>query len=409
MKQNTTLSVLKVIDLVIRHQIRLTKDLVPQTENTDLIWDLVMDVLRQYDRYEFVIAQYLKKPFKEKDQIVQRLMMTALSQMIRKPDKIYHLVNEAVTSCSAIQRRWSKDFVNATLRQIAQDITQLESKFGSNEQWRYAHPTIWIDTIRSQWPSHWQSIIQSNQSKPKLWLNLDCLPLSQQQAYSMHQTVPRASLLSSIVQPLPKRWYIQDIASQSLKLLLPAHVDGPILDACAAPGGKTLILSQYYPQHEVTAVDVSNHKIDKIKENITRLELNNVVIKKHEWGNDLSEHQSFGLIVVDAPCSASGTIKKHPEKKRFTLDLEALQQKQIRILESIWPHLSVGGVLIYSTCSIFQEENDQVIEQFITHHHHIQLETITLEHAEKTQYGIQILPSLEQDGHYYCRMIKTKI
>ena len=132
-----------------------------------------------------------------------------------------------------------------------------------------------------------------------------------------------------------------------------------------------------------------------------------MVIKKHEWGNDLSEHQSFGLIVVDAPCSASGTIKKHPEKKRFTLDLEALQQKQIRILESIWPHLSVGGVLIYSTCSIFQEENDQVIEQFISHHH-IQLETITLEHAEKTQYGIQILPSLEQDGHYYCRMIKTK-
>ena len=119
MKQNTTLSVLKVVDLVIKHQRRFTKDLVPQTENTDLIWDLVMDVLRQYDRYEFVIAQYLKKPFKEKDQIVQRLMMTALSQMIRKPDKIYHLVNEAVTSCSAIQRRWSKDFVNATLRQIA--------------------------------------------------------------------------------------------------------------------------------------------------------------------------------------------------------------------------------------------------------------------------------------------------
>ncbi|MAJ81567.1 MAG: hypothetical protein CMF41_01480 [Legionellales bacterium] len=407
-KEKIILHALKILMPVVTQGKFLDRKSTHFENNTALLWEICMDVLRWFDRYQMVLESFLTKKLKQKDVEVALIMIICISSMMKKPDKVHYIINEAVETCGYVGRKWSKPLVNGVLRKIANNIHSLKEQYVDHPQWVYSHPNNVLEKIKKQWPLNWQSICLSHQSQPKVWINTDFGGSQPDVDIKKHAYVPNALLLSKSSTSLDMRkTYIQDIASQHLKLLLPENVQAPILDACAAPGGKTVILAGKYPNGKIIAVDKTQEKTKLIEENISRLGLKNVHVLQNDW-LDATLDETFGLIIVDVPCSATGTIKRHPEKKRHTIDYKALQQHQLEILLKVWSLLLPNGILIYSTCSIFEEENDCVIEQFIASAPNVQVKSCFDSNiGEKKSFGTQLLPTDNQDGHYFCKLQKV--
>lgn len=381
-------------------------------------------VCRQYFLLEQILTQLLVKPVKEAD--LQALLLVGLYQLQFMRVKPHAAVSETVAAVG--NRKWAKGLVNGVLRNFLRDSEQLAQQALSNDQAAFNHPAWLLRQIRQAWPEQAAAVLAANNTHPVMALRVNLGAIGRE-AYQAQldaanltaQTVafaPAALQLDQAVatSQLPGfaagQVSVQDTAAQLAAYLLATQPGDRVLDVCAAPGGKTAHILENQPQlKELVAVDIDAQRLAKVAENLARLQKSAKLI--HADASDTAtwwDGQPFERILLDAPCSATGVIRRHPDIKllRRESDIPALQDLQQALLEAIWPLLAPGGTLLYATCSILPQENANQLHTFLAHHGDAEEWPINADWGLAQTVGRQILTGeAGMDGFYYARLRKT--
>ena len=393
-----------------------------------LTQELCYGVMRYGVRLEAVAKQLLNKPLKRKDRDVECLILLGLYQLIYMRIPPHAVVAETVEAVNTMGKSWAKGLVNAVLRNFQRGEQRLLAKADSTPAGQYAHPSWLLKMIQACWPGEWQSIVEGNNQYPPMVLRINPAHgsrdeyLSRLQDEGMAATamehVPSAVMLeqSVDVERLPGfsdgHVSVQDGAAQLAGWLLDLQPGQRVLDACSAPGGKCChILEQAAQVKEVVAIDIDEQRLQSVRENLARLKLKaNVICGDASRPDEWWDGTQFDRILLDAPCSASGVIRRHPDIKQLRReeDIEALVTLQGEILEAMWPLLAPGGLLLYATCSIFPQENHLQIERFLETHHDATAQSMSGSWGRVMPVGRQILPGDDgMDGFYYAPLLKN--
>lgn len=384
-----------------------------------LLQEICFGVLRYLPKLEWFISQLMEKPLTGKQRTLHYLIMVGIYQLLYTRIPPHAALAETVDGAVALKKPQLKGLINGVLRSFQRQQIQLEERIANNTS-QYLHPSWLLKRLQTAYPSDWQSIIEANNQRPPMWLRvnsqhhtaaqyLNLLEQSEITAH-LHPSHPSAIRLDepTAVSRLPgfeAGWStVQDVSAQGCAELLEPQDGESILDLCAAPGGKTTHILELAPKASVLAVDIDDNRLKRVKENLIRLKQHAVVIQgdgtqPEKW----AKGQQFDRILLDAPCSATGVIRRHPDIKwlRRDSDINELAQLQAQILEAIWPNLKPGGTLLYATCSVMPEENGQQIQNFLSKHTDASLN-------DGTEAGLQILPSPDGgDGFFYARIIKN--
>ncbi|MBQ0532657.1 16S rRNA (cytosine(967)-C(5))-methyltransferase RsmB [Providencia rettgeri] len=383
-----------------------------------LLQEICFGVLRYLPKLEWFISQLMEKPLTGKQRTLHYLIMVGIYQLLYTRIPPHAALAETVNGAVALKKPQLKGLINGVLRSFQRQQVQLEERITNNTS-QYLHPSWLLKRLQTAYPEDWQSIIEANNQRPPMWLRvnsqhhtaaqyLNLLEQSEITAH-LHPSHPNAIRLDepTAVSRLPgfeDGWStVQDVSAQGCAELLEPQNGESILDLCAAPGGKTTHILELAPRANVIAVDIDEYRLKRVKENLIRLKQHAVVIQgdgtqPEKWAKD----QQFDRILLDAPCSATGVIRRHPDIKwlRRDSDINELAQLQAQILEAIWPYLKPGGTLLYATCSIMPEENGKQIQNFLSKHNDASLN-------DGTDAGLQVLPSTNGgDGFFYARLVK---
>jgi len=407
----------------------------PETcEKSDraFIQKLSFGVIRWYWQLDSDSKKFLKKPPRKKDSIIRFIILLGIYQIKHTDTPPHAAVSATVKCCNELGKKWAKGLVNACLRGCLREQEKtIDTAISEKEN--FSHPEWLALAIRSAWPEHADAILQANnqQAEPCLRVNTklcshdDYLELLDKQGVVAKKDPysPFGIRLanSTPVSELPKfdqAWVsMQDTASQLIATFFNLKDNHHALDACAAPGGKTtLLLEQSIDSATIDALDVGGKRNKKLLSTLSRFDSSNRVriiegdaSKPETWWDG----KHYDRILLDAPCSGLGVIRRHPDIKHHrSLDdiaeLKALQQK---ILEACWKLLKPNGELLYTTCSVLPEENVEQIKYFI-HQDAIKgkCEHLKINHptAIYQAYGAQTLPGVsDMDGFYYCHLRKA--
>ena len=401
---------------------------VERLDDRGFVKELCFGTLRWFDQLEFILEQYLNKPLKPRDSDIRVLILIGLYQLHYLGTPAHAAVSETVGATLELDREWAKPLVNAVLRRSQREFHQVLAEPDKGAAARHSHPQWLADRIKGDWPDLWEAILQANNQRPPQHLRVNVLRSSREDYLDkLHGTGIQAEKTGltpcaiQVLQPVDVNLLpgfkdgdvsIQDAGAQLAAALLDPQPGNRVLDACAAPGGKTAHICETQPSiAEITALDVDEKRIGRLRANLARLKLDATVIKADAARTDTWwDGRLFDHILLDAPCSATGVIRRHPDVKRLKSpeQLPILQITQSELLASIWPLLKQGGKLVYSTCSILRDENDQVIETFLDKHPSANSEAIRAEWGIATAYGRQLLPSIDNtDGFYYAVLTRT--
>ena len=397
----------------------------PDQRDRSFTMELVNGVLRWRFRIDAVLTQLLNKPLRKKDHDLHYLLMIALYELMELDTPEYAVVNEAVSETKQLGKPWATGLVNGVLRAFIRDKETLLSV--DDEVAKFSHPQWLLDCLKQDWPHDWQRIVDANNQRPPMWLRVnsgkisrDAYALMLEQhgiQYSLHPHASSALLLAS---PMPVHELpgfddglvsVQDAGAQLAAQLLSPQSGDRVLDLCAAPGGKTCHVLELEPAIEMVAVELEAERMHMLEQNLERLGLTARLITgdatdaKSWW-----DGTAFDRILVDAPCSASGVIRRHPDIKslRKHSDLDTLAQIQQQILQQAWLMLKPGGELLYVTCSVLRQENERQVEQLLSANGDASEYPINENWGTPCQYGRQLLPGEEQaDGFYYAKLAKT--
>ncbi|MDE2459923.1 MAG: 16S rRNA (cytosine(967)-C(5))-methyltransferase RsmB, partial [Gammaproteobacteria bacterium] len=336
-------------------------------------------------------------------------------------------VKETVEACRQLSKPWAVQLTNAVLRRFQREQMQLLADLPQHQEARYAHPHWLLERVRHDWPEHWQEILEAGNQRPPLSLRVN------------RRRCTRAGLLAELeaagiaarrceysadgviaLEPFDVRtqpgfsaghFSVQDEAAQLAAELLDVRAGMRVLDACAAPGGKTCHLLERCPDAQVLALDHDAARAERIHENLQRLGLSAEVRVADAgqpqgwWGG-----RPFARILLDAPCSATGVIRRHPDIKahRRAAEVQAAAVVQARLLAALWPLLAPGGKLLYVTCSLLFEENAGQMDAFLAGRADARALPITAAWGIESPPGRQTLPGQSQmDGFYYACLQKT--
>ncbi|MEX9612440.1 MULTISPECIES: 16S rRNA (cytosine(967)-C(5))-methyltransferase RsmB [Providencia] len=386
-----------------------------------LLQEICFGVLRYLPKLEWFVSQLMEKPLTGKQRTLHYLIMVGIYQLLYTRIPAHAALAETVNGAVALKRPQLKGLVNGVLRSFQRQQAQLEERSTGNAS-QYLHPSWLLKRLQSAYPQDWQSIVEANNLRPPMWLRVNSQHHNAKQYQELlaneginaelHPLHPSAIRLAEpiSVTKLPgfeDGWStVQDVSAQGCAELLAPQNGDSILDLCAAPGGKTTHILELAPKAHVLAVDIDEHRLKRVKENLLRLKQQAAVVqgdgtKPEQW----ADAQLFDRILLDAPCSATGVIRRHPDIKwlRRDSDINELTTLQSQILESIWPYLKVGGTLVYATCSVMPEENSLQVKNFLAKHPEAILN-------DGTEAGLQILPSAAGgDGFFYARLVKQAI
>ncbi len=388
-----------------------------------LLQELCYGVLRYLPELESHISQFLDKPLKGKQRVFHFLLLVGVYQLkyTRIPD--HAALNETVYATSALKNKHLKSLINAVLRNYLR--SPQASAHSPSEAIQFNHPSWLINKLKAGY-EQWQDILTANQDKPPMWLRVNQLHgtvddyLKKLAAANidveMTDKASKAIKLAHPVDVLKLPGFeqgdvsVQDAAAQQAARLLDAQSGEHVLDCCAAPGGKTCHVLEMSPSiASMTAIDIDEVRLSRVQENLTRLSLTaELVVADATQPEQWSKNQLFDRILLDAPCSATGVIRRHPDIKwlRKAADIDALAILQAQILRKMWSLLKPGGTLLYATCSILPQENSLQIEQFLSEQPDAKLIDLP-EYQGKT--GWQILPNESgMDGFYYAKLQKTQ-
>ena len=386
-----------------------------------LLQELCFGVLRTLSQLEWLINKLMERPMTGKQRTVHFLIMVGLYQLMHTRIPAHAALAETVEGAIAIKRPQLKGLINGVLRQFQRNQDELLAEFAETDI-RFLHPSWIAKRIKQAYPQQWQAILEANNQRPPMWLRVnrnhhsrdEWLALLEQAGMKgfTHPDYPDAVRLETpaSVMALPgfnEGWVtVQDASAQGCTHFLSPKNGEQILDLCAAPGGKTTHILEVAPQASVLAVDVDEKRLSRVYENLKRLGMNAQV--KQGDGRFPSQwcgEQQFDRILLDAPCSATGVIRRHPDIKwlRRDRDIAELAQLQAEILDATWAHLKPGGTLVYATCSILPEENSEQIAAFLKRTPDATLS----ETGTQEQPGLQNLPAAEEgDGFFYAKLIK---
>ena len=385
------------------------------------ITDLCYGTLRFGIQLEAVLAQLLTKTLQ--DEPLRWLLLVALYQLQYTRAAPYAIVDHAVRCSAVLGKPQAAGLINAVLRNFLRKREALLAKAAVNDTGRYAYPHWWIDKLRKQYPRYYTEILAAGNLHPPLTLRVnrrrisrdDYLQLlAQQELAATAVGADGATLARAVpVERLPGfadgLVSVQDAAAQLAAPLLDAQPRMRVLDACAAPGGKTTHLLEL-ADLALTAIDHDAGRLARVQQNLSRLGL--AAALKTADVNDVAvwwDGQPFERILADVPCSASGVVRRHPDIKwlRRASDPPRFVKQQQRMLDALWRLLASGGKLLYTTCSIFQEENSLQAADFLARHADArQLPLSGVRTLDGTPDG-QLLPDNEHDGFFYALLQKV--
>ncbi|HID81663.1 MAG TPA: 16S rRNA (cytosine(967)-C(5))-methyltransferase RsmB [Chromatiales bacterium] len=398
-----------------------------EKENRATIQALSYGVLRQYERLQFLSGKLLRKPLKSRDAIITTLLQVGLFELLDGQTPEHAVVSETV-SLVRKQRAWAAGLVNACLRRFIREREALLRASEADLSAHYCLPSWLLVRLQDAWPEDWRQIALASSSPAPMTLRVNRSQVSrdeyrQQLADAGLHAKPHAQVETALVldqavdvTSLPGfetgRVSVQDAAAQLAALLLDLQPGQRVLDACAAPGGKTLhLLDEVSGKIDLVAIEKDPQRIDRLKENLLRGRYQ-VDLKIADAGdlNSWWDGQGFDRILLDAPCSATGVIRRHPDIKlhRRPDDIAQLQAQQKRLLYELWQTLKPGGLLLYATCSILPEENRNQVELFLQEMDDAQEIMINAEWGRPVSPGRQIFPGENNmDGFFYACLKKS--
>lgn len=386
-----------------------------------LLQEICYGALRYLPRLESIANQLMDKPLKGKQRVFHHLILVGIYQLSFMRIPPHAAVGETVEGTKDLKGPRLRGLINAVLRNYQRNQEQLDQQAVSHDAGKYGHPSWLLNLLKTSYPEQWQSIVEANNQKAPMWLRVNrqhhtreqylALLDAQDIEYQLHpQAQDAIKLLSPCdVHSLPgfeQGWVsVQDAAAQlSVDYLTPQNGE-LILDCCAAPGGKTAHILEHTENTQVVAIDCDDQRLRRVHENLSRMNLSaEVICGDARTPNQWWKGEQFDRILLDAPCSATGVIRRHPDIKwlRRAQDIESLAKLQSEILDAMWQQLKPGGTLVYATCSITPQENRQQVTDFLA-----RTDNATLSGSEVSNPGRQILPGEEDmDGFYYAVLIK---
>ncbi|WP_166362148.1 16S rRNA (cytosine(967)-C(5))-methyltransferase RsmB [Pseudomonas akapageensis] len=429
---NPRLAAARALAAVLSGKASLNSSLPGQLDKVDardrgLTQDLAFGTARWQPRLSALAERLLQKPFKSADADVEALLLVGLYQLLYTRVPAHAAIGETVGCADKLKKPWAKALLNAVLRRAQRESTDLLAELERDPVVRTAHPRWLQKSLKAFWPEQWEAICAANNAHPPMILRVNRRHHSRD-AYLelLHKTGVTAQpcsysrdgiLLAEAcdVRQLPgfnEGWIsVQDEAAQLAADLLELAPGQRVLDACCAPGGKTCHLLEAEPRlGGVVAVDLEAKRLVRVQENLDRLGLDAQLIAAD--ARDTAawwDGKGFARILLDAPCSATGVIRRHPDIKltRQADDIQALATLQGELLDALWPTLEVGGILLYATCSTLPTENTEVIEAFLARTPGARELDIASQAGIKQPHGRQLLAQEGgHDGFYYAKLIK---
>lgn len=414
---------LTILQKLIQNKTPLSHTLSPETPSN--VKALSFGVSRQFFRLQAILKELILKKIDFEEPSIAILM--GLHQLLYSDKPEHAVVNEMTNLMQTIQKTWAKGFVNGVLRRFLREKDVILKKLENNIAFKYGHPAWFIERIKKDWPEHYSSILEANNAHPPMTLRVNLKKLSREEAIALlkkssiqahaHPFIESAILLETpcSISELPGfsegLLSVQDAAAQIAANLIELLPHQRVLDACAAPGGKTLHLLETEPLlSKCVALDIDEQRLRRVEENLKRGQLN-ALLTLGDAANPSSfwDGQLFDRILLDAPCTATGVIRRHPDIRilRTEKDIHDVTQLQKKILHALWPLLKKGSVMIYATCSILKEENEKQISYFSEKHPDCMIVETKIPFGHWTGYGTQILPGENNcDGFFYSKLVK---
>ena len=392
----------------------------PPRDARAALQDMCYGTLRFLGQIDAILTQLLEKPLKSER--LRDLLRIALYQLIHTRAAPHAVVDHAVTASATLGQPAAKGLVNAVLRNFLRRRDALLEEARRTDVGRYSHPQWWIDKLRGLYPEDYETILQHANGHPPLTLRVNVRAtgvdtyLERLESVGVHATHLGGAAIA-LERPMPVERIpgfaeglvsVQDAAAQHAAILLAAEPGMRVLDACAAPGGKTAHLLEL-ADLDLTALDLDAARLERVRSNFQRLKLDARVecgdaAHPETWWNG----EPYSRVLADVPCSASGVVRRHPDIKwlRRPDDIPAFAERQQEILGALWQVLATGGKLLYATCSVFAEENNAQIERFLQHHRDAQRLTLPEPHTNARELAGQILPDEWHDGFFYALLQK---
>lgn len=385
------------------------------------VQDLSYGVLRHLGWLNAALDQLLQRPLK--DVPVRSLLQVALYQLSHGKTRAYTVVDHAVTACARLGFPHAQGLVNAVLRNFLRRRADIDAAAAMTDEGRYSYPQWWITKLAAQFPDDYRVILEAGNVRPPLTLRVNSRRLARDAYIEMlaDKTIaarPAGRYGVIVDKPRPVAQLpgfaeglvsVQDAGAQLAAELLDVRDGMRVLDACAAPGGKTTHLLEL-ADIELTAADIDAERLQRVAENLSRLSLRAELLQADaEQAGPWRNAGVFDRILADVPCTASGVVRRHPDIKwlRKPSDIAALMQRQARILDTLWQLLGGGGKLLYATCSVFREENSRQIEQFVARHADARQQSLPPLADGIRQIQGQLLPDTVHDGFFYALLEKV--
>lgn len=422
---NSRLTANKIIVKLLRDKISFAKTL---ANAEGFVQEICYGVSRWYLQLDFIAKKLLTKSLKSKDLDIYVLILIGLYEIIYMRTPSHAAINENVDNARKLKKPWACNLINAVLRNFLRQQENIMLAIDKNIIAKFSHPQWLIEKIKSTYPTNWENILNANNERPPMSLRIN-LQKTTMKNY-LHKinaaTNPVCSSCIILQEPCPVSQLpgfadgevsVQDCGAQFAAKLLNLKPNQRILDACAAPGGKTMHILETEPNiRELVAIDHDKTRLQMIEENLKRIHAQKNKVKLlHADASQTNiwwDQQLFDRILLDAPCSATGVIRRHPDIKllKQEKDIEKLAHKQLEILQAIWPALKSNGLLVYVTCSILPEENDQIISSFLDKTPNAHINKIDASWGTLTKHGRQILPGQDDmDGFFYAVIHKDAV
>src|SRR5690606_12198705 len=380
---------------------------------------------RWFHRLDGELNQRLKKPLRKPDRVIHHLMLVALFQLRFSEQATYAVLNETVEACRELDKPHLTGLANGVLRAAEREGAP-EPKDDSS---RFSHPVWMVEKLRHNWPDDWQAILNANNTQAPMTLRVNALRFSREEYLKLlaeagigARPTRFAPFGIQLDQPVPVDclpWFddgaasVQDEAAQLCTTLLDLQPGQRVLDACAAPGGKTCaILESCAGLSEVVAIDESEERLPRVQENLDRLDLAATLIRAdaastEQWWDG----RAFDRILLDVPCSETGVIRLHQDIKllRRKSDIVPLAGIQLGLLQAMWDILKPGGRLVYATCSVFPQENHRIIQRFLKQQEQAQLIQTEAVWGRDMTTRRQLLPDTDShDGFFYAVLVQPE-
>jgi 16S rRNA (cytosine967-C5)-methyltransferase len=382
--------------------------------------NLAYGTLRRAGRLRFFLETLADRPLSPPDLLGP--LLVGLFELDTESSPAYAAVNETVAMVARDHPR-ARGFANALLRNFQRRRDELDTLAQADAQARWDFPAWWLQRLQDAYPRDWQAIVTAQNGHPPMTLRVNARHVTAPEYARLllaagHASQQTGTWALTLERPVPvgelphffDGWVsVQDLGAQWAAPLLDCADGMRVLDACAAPGGKTAHLLELHDLR-LTALDRDGRRLDQVTDTLDRLGLQ-AEVRLADAGQPETwwDGEPFDRILLDAPCTASGVVRRHPDGKwlKRAEDLQQLAREQARLLEALWPLLKPGGKMLYATCSLFPGENREQTHAFLSRHPEARAEPLALAGHGEGGETCQLLPGPDSDGFFYARLRKT--